>query len=747
MRFSLYETTKQQQPARQVSLQEAYDIVRTGQYHTADDIKRHIEQLRGEQDKAKRKQLKGELPIFVFSGEFEAERKEKANYNYSQLMCVDIDNLEHERVGQLFDQFKAWGYVSLMFVSPSGNGLKIVFSVNTNESQHKQVYKALLLTIRDKFNLPLKGKDHPDGLDTSCQDISRACYMSYDRSAFYDDVEPEVNAQQLLAKYADELQPLAKVVTRPSTPVSNDPIDVVEHIVTELERQHINISTSHQENIAIAWSLLSIGADVEHFHRITKLNPDYDFKKMDDRYKNLAKRENKYTLGTLIFMATKAGVAMPDANLLDDVTYVENWLSSKYEFRTNTISGKVEYRATAHDDRENTARWQPLDDFKLNEWSIALKKVKVKYTVEDKTKSRRLRVHKSELVDLIHNHVFSAAVNPVISFFERLHGQYAFRGEDTLYEVKKWFGAFDYGNREYAEAFWLDWFSGVIKNLTTEGYYDKIMVLSGVGGAGKTFAIKERLCKPFDEYFTQSFNWSSNKDDLSKITKYLFILDDELNTSRKADVEQIKNITSMSHTDIREAYARYDSRRARIANFIATTNNREFLTDLTGNRRFLVLDVESGNRDLVNSIDYNKLWAEVWEHFYIQKNTSSLSNETINENNNSFRQISVEEEALEECFDFSNVRDGRTVNENFVASTAKEIIDHVNAATGRSLPEDARVTNRIKAILNSKGLVQSKNVRYKGKQGRWWYLKVKKRDIASEFVQSTHGGIDFFSEN
>ncbi|WP_207431350.1 VapE domain-containing protein [Sabulibacter ruber] len=748
--FSVYDSTKTKEPTRQVSLADAYTMVSTGTYRTPGDVENLIWKLRQEADKARRRQLKESLPIFTFSANFNNERKEGAPYMYSQLMCVDIDNLEPGQVTDLYEKFKAWGFTHLMFVSPSGNGLKVVFLVNTAEAQHKMVYKALMYKIRDKFGLPLKSKDFPNGLDTVCQDISRACYLSHDPQAFYDEYAPEMDAKLLLEEYSIHLQAQAgpKKSGKPtfSGSSASTPMDTVEFIVSELEARNISLSNCHAENIAIGWALLSVGADADYFHRITRLNPDYDFKRMEERYRYLAKRPtNSYSLGTLVYMATAAGVEMPEESLVTDQQYVRNWLTSQFEFRTNEISGKIEHKAAARDEAESTAGWQALSDFKLNEWSSDIKDIRIKYRDSGgKPKGRKLAISKEDVVDLIHNHKFSPAVNPVVERFGQLHKRFSFEG-DPLSEVRKWFNAFEYANSQFAESFWMDWFGGVVQNLTTAGYYDKIMVLSGVGGVGKTFAIKERLCAPFSEYFTQSFTWSSNKDDLGKITKYLFILDDELNTSRKADVEQIKNITSMSHTDIREAYARLDSRRPRIANFVATTNNREFLTDLTGNRRFLVLDVVAGNRDIINSIDYDRLWAEVWEYFHEKGNTSALNSATINGNNEAFREITVEEEAVIECFDFAEVAGGKCLNENFVVPTIKDIIDFINTRTGRKFTEDARTSKKIKLILNSRGVIQTGNTRYNGRQGRWWFLRAKRQDCDNMFVSSAGGlGLDLF---
>ena len=79
----------------------------------------------------------------------------------------------------------------------------------------------------------------------------------------------------------------------------------------------------------------------------------------------------------------------------------------------------------------------------------------------------------------------------------------------------------------------------------------------------------------------------------------LFIYMDELDTivNRKASIEAFKALTSLDKVSVRRPYDRFTTESPRLASFIGSLNNREFLKDSTGNRRFFVLGVEEINYD------------------------------------------------------------------------------------------------------------------------------------------------------
>jgi predicted P-loop ATPase len=72
----------------------------------------------------------------------------------------------------------------------------------------------------------------------------------------------------------------------------------------------------------------------------------------------------------------------------------------------------------------------------------------------------------------------------------------------------------------------------------------------------------------------------------------------------------VKSLITSTDVNERAAYGRLKERRVRLASFCASTNNREFLTDVTGNRRWLPFEVESIQNPFNTLIPYSMLYAQ-----------------------------------------------------------------------------------------------------------------------------------------
>lgn len=124
-----------------------------------------IDNIRKEPDKKKRSELKKKLPCVVFSGvlgkgisktnkqtgnSYISYREDKSLTEHSGLCVVDLDDLGYDDVklstykktlSQLFPSILS------IFISPSGNGLKVVFRIPQNIKSHRSHYKAILADL------------------------------------------------------------------------------------------------------------------------------------------------------------------------------------------------------------------------------------------------------------------------------------------------------------------------------------------------------------------------------------------------------------------------------------------------------------------------------------------------------------------------------------------------------------------------------------------------------------------------
>lgn len=116
------------------------------------------------------------LPVICFSGVF-TRREDAALQEYSPLVCLDLDDVQD--ISNELNRIKTFPYVVAAFNSPSGLGIKVVvLHDNTNPSYHKELYHKLGSEMGFTCRSDLV-------FDLSCSNVSRACFFSVDRKAYY----------------------------------------------------------------------------------------------------------------------------------------------------------------------------------------------------------------------------------------------------------------------------------------------------------------------------------------------------------------------------------------------------------------------------------------------------------------------------------------------------------------------------------------------------------------------------------
>ena len=139
-----------------------------------------------------------------------------------------------------------------------------------------------------------------------------------------------------------------------------------------------------------------------------------------------------------------------------------------------------------------------------------------------------------------------------------------------------------------------------------------ILVLIGEQGAYKTTWFNYLLPPQLKHYFYTKTNANRmSKDDLLTLTQYALVCYEELDTMRPAELNQLKATVTMTSIDERAAYAHYHEHRKHIASFCGTGNNPQFLSDPTGNRRWLPFEVRNILSPYDHPIDYTGLYAQV----------------------------------------------------------------------------------------------------------------------------------------
>jgi predicted P-loop ATPase len=140
-----------------------------------------------------------------------------------------------------------------------------------------------------------------------------------------------------------------------------------------------------------------------------------------------------------------------------------------------------------------------------------------------------------------------------------------------------------------------------------------ILVLIGPQGSYKTTWFNYLLPPPIRQYFYTKTNANRmGRDDLLTLAQYGLVCCEELDTMRPSELNQLKAAVTMPSIDERAAYAHYHEHRRHIASFCGTGNNVQFLSDPTGNRRWLPFEVESIDSPRDKPFNYDGIYAQAY---------------------------------------------------------------------------------------------------------------------------------------
>ncbi len=217
-------------------------------------------------------------------------------------------------------------------------------------------------------------------------------------------------------------------------------------------------------------------------------------------------------------------------------------------------------------------------------------------------------VQKSTVIDAVQAVCAQQTFNPLMDYFRGIQKQYP--EDDKL--LDDWMCRFlgvkvsSEDERKYITAVSRLMLIQAVARAKKPGCKaDSVIVLEGQQGTGKSTALRVLFS---DEYFGDQLPHMASKDASSYLKGKWCVELAELDFKRKTEVETIKAFISRLTENYRPAFGREEIEVARTCVFIGTTNSDNYLSDETGNRRFL--PVKTTSIDIDNLGEHrDRLWA------------------------------------------------------------------------------------------------------------------------------------------
>ena len=233
----------------------------------------------------------------------------------------------------------------------------------------------------------------------------------------------------------------------------------------------------------------------------------------------------------------------------------------RYDLRHNLLTGQAEFRPKGQD----AAAFLPLTARDLNSLCLAAHEAGIPCWDRDVSRF----VASDRLPDY----------HPFRDYFDRLP---PWDGEDRLDALAR---------RVSDSALWV---SGFRRWGVGNGHANSMapVLVSGRQGLGKSTFCRNLLPPELSAYYTDSVDVTNTARMEQLLVEMGLINLDEFDRIPVRRHPALKNVMQLTDLHVRKAYRRDTLRLPRIASFIATSNSHELLSDPSGSRRFLCVEVE-----------------------------------------------------------------------------------------------------------------------------------------------------------
>ena len=345
---------------------------------------------------------------------------------------------------------------------------------------------------------------------------------------------------------------------------------------------------------------------------------------------------------------------------------IKTFLSDHVYLRYNTVKYRVEARLPPQDDFCQNSElaqfvsddWQPLSDRLKNTLLTALQGVK--------------DTRKSDLENVIESG-YVPAFNPFRHYLSRLP---PWDGQNHILALSASVCVRGGGEKQMLFYEYLRrWIVAMVASwLDEEVVNQAVLVFIGDQGIYKTTWFSYLLPPELRQYFRIKVNASrQTKDDLIALSQYGLVCYEELDVMSPSQVNTMKSVVTMPSIDERKPYGRYAEHMPHVASFCGTGNNVQFLTDQTGNRRWLPFEVESVVSPREMPFDYEGIYAEAYALYLkgFRYYFSKAEEQTLQEHNRTFETPQPEQELISRSFHLP------VGNEKGEFYTATDILTHI----------------------------------------------------------------------
>ncbi len=614
---------------------------------------------RGMGNVASAKYYKNRMPCFGVAARFAGGKRKEHITALTGLSLVDIDHIAPDQLPEVLAKVRADEHTLLAYTTLSGLGVRVVARYTLNEDDNTKHYTlnaqqkdnddevevnsskstSSLSCYRNAF-LQINGYYKClTGFDTDlqCKNVGRLSTIAYDAALYYNpDAVPFVIKEE-------EKRPVGR--PRRGERLKMTVERCTDAVRRELERRGVVYGPgTHNKYISAACYMMNRYGVSEEECTAWALNEFGDYQDegndvpaiVHSCYQQTAEHGTAQPPRTSIPYATIEQIRQ---YLIEQGVHIRhNVVTRKEEIRVENEKRTDERKHPEGDSKHYTLnskpRWNELEEKQVNS-------LHCRFCLDT-----GLRLHSNDLYIVICSDLYPY-YNPFADYLQQLppwdgttdhiallaSRVHVAGGAQALHDrcLRKWLVAM--------LATWLD--DDVVNH--------EILTYIGRQGIYKSSFMRELLPPELRRYFsTRNFAQRMDKDARFELSEVGLVCLEELDHMKTAEINQLKAIVTETHINERASYGRYKERRAHIASFCGTGNNPRFLSDPTGNRRWMPFVVDRIVSPYTHPFDYVGIYSQAYAllqqgfvYWFTEEDNAELDCHNLH-----FEEPSIEEELI-----------------------------------------------------------------------------------------------------
>ena len=517
-------------------------------------------------------EIKRSCPAIVCQARLEGGKDRTCIRAYTGFMMVDFDHVPPEMMSVVFGIVAADPHTFLAYTTISGRGLRVIARVEGEVTEEN--YRAAWLSVNEYYKR-ITELDY----DMQCSNATRLCGLAYDLKAVYKPGAKRIKINLALDKKRARK---GKGAGRPAKAAN-----IGKKVRQMVEGDGVAYAEGHHNDYIsrCIYLMNRYGVDMDDCTEWA-VNEFSDYAESHPKSVEAMVRsvyETKYDEHATLSVATMGKKA--------SVRDVEKFVAARYIIRLNLLSNKLEYCSISR----NESIFNVLDDRFVNSlW-------------------RQMQIDGVNAdLQTVHNILGS-------DFVEAYH---PFR--EWITKLPEWDGKTDYIRQFFSMVHCKDisetdflhytrcWFLAMVASVMFDEVVNHcILTFIGRQGTYKSTFMLHLLPPHLRAFFTTKSNsFQLTKDDRLMLAQNIIVSLEEIDSMSSKEINQLKAFTTLPQVNERPPYGHHTVILPRVASLTATGNNITFLTDQTGNRRWLPFHVDSIDNPWTANIPYEGMYAQ-----------------------------------------------------------------------------------------------------------------------------------------